>query len=51
MSVGCGHFWDICSPKWDSRIYAMDGCGYGIVLLEKEAYNSSIGTGMGGNRI
>ena len=41
MSASCGHLQTVVKGE--------SACG--IVLLEKEAYNSSIGTRMGGGRI
>ncbi len=52
MSANCRRLQRMCSLNRDRRIYAMDGCGYGIVLLGKEDYNSFIeireGTGYEG---
>lgn len=52
MSAGCGRLQTVCSLFRKDGLDGVKGeSACGIVLPEKEAYNSSIGTKMGGSRI
>ena len=50
MSAVCGHLQTVCSVL-EGWFVVKEESASGLVLPEKEAYNSSIGTRMGGGRI